>query len=96
MFKKIILLLLLSILFVCSVLPEDWYSYIDKQVKIEVYWGDIYIGKVDDVFPIEDCLDKDYSGLCIFKRTRYTMFLNIQDKTKILRCEDIINIEEIK
>jgi len=92
---KIILLFILTFLFIWSILPQDWYEYIGKKVYVEV-WGNYgYKGIVNDVIKIDICIGKDDLGNCIFNEERYTMFLEVKEKIKILKCEDIIKIEEI-
>jgi hypothetical protein len=96
MLKKLIILFLATFLFVWSILPQDYYQYIGKKVYVEIfnYYG--YEGIVDDVIKIEECFDKDGFGNCLFKRERYTMFLDIKGRIKIIRCEDITKIEDVK
>lgn len=92
---KILILLLLTGLFFVSVLPDDWYSYIGKQVSIETSWGDYYSGKVDWIMRTEECDGfPRINGECLFPKIKYTLFLKTQKRTEIIHCEDIINIEE--
>jgi hypothetical protein len=95
MIKKLIILFLATFLFIWSILPQDWYEYIGKKVYIEVWGNYNYEGIVNDVIKIDICIGRDDMGVCIFNKEKYTMFLEVKDKIKILKCEDIIKIEEI-
>jgi hypothetical protein len=95
--KKILITLLLVIGLVVSSYATDWYSYIGKQVKVCTI-ADCYIGKVDTILEIEICKQREpITNNCIIREYYYTMLLRqIDDSLKIIRCEAINDIEEIK
>ncbi len=95
MIKKLIILFLATALFVWSILPSDYYNYIGKNVKVEVWGGYFYEGNVEDVIEIKECIEKDGFNDCVFYKTRYNMFLRTAHRVIILRCEDIIDIDII-
>ncbi|MFA7247970.1 MAG: hypothetical protein WC169_12485 [Dehalococcoidia bacterium] len=93
MIKKLIILILATILWIWSVLPIDWYGYIGKQVRIQTLSGDYYSGKVIDVMNIRRCIQQDFKGNCIISEDDYYLVALAKGRKDIFRCKNINKIE---
>jgi hypothetical protein len=92
---KIVLLLILTTIWIFSVLPTDWYYYIGRTVKIQTFDQQEYIGKVTDIFYFRECIQKDFEGNCLIYQDDYTLRLQQTKEIMLFRCKYINKIEEI-
>lgn len=93
--KKLISLFLIILLFASFLLATDWYYYIGKKVSVQTI-NNTYVGKVTSILTMEICKQRDGFGNCIWKDIFYTMLLNENNVIKVIPCESIKQIEEIK